>query len=47
MTTRTYIRDMIKKMTAEFDAARNREEESYKQMMSGSYNYSMRARTIF
>ena len=46
MTTRTYIRDMIRKMTAGFNAERSCDAENYKQMMSGSYNYSMRARTI-
>ena len=47
MTTRTYFREMLKKMTSGFAAERSCETESYRELLNGGFNYAMRSRTLF
>ena len=46
MTSRTYFKEMLKKMTTGFAAEKSCDQENYRELLNGGFNYSMRARTI-
>ena len=46
MTKMVNFKTMISNLTNGFAADKSREQESYRNLMNGGFNYSMRSRTI-
>ena len=46
MTTRVYFKEMIEKITSGFAAEKSCEQENYRELLNGGFNYAMRSRTI-
>lgn len=47
MTRTTYFREMLKNITSAFAAERSCEQENYRELINGGFNYAMRSRTLF
>ena len=46
MTKMVNFKTMISNLTNVFAADKSREQESYRNLMNGGFNYTMRSRTI-
>jgi len=46
MTKMVNFKTMIRNLTNGFAADKSREQEKYRSLMNGGFNYSMRSRTI-
>lgn len=46
MTKMVNFKTMISNLTNGFSAEKSREQENYRNLMNGSFNYSMRSRTL-